>query len=368
MQTSFTERQLKDPDVSRSNEILRSCVHCGFCTATCPTYAVLGDELDSPRGRIYLMKDMLENDRDPDEKTVKHIDRCLSCLACMTTCPSGVHYMHLVDEARAYIERTYRRPWHERAIRQMLAMVLPYPGRFRLALTSGDRVRRGDTVGWLESPETYPDSLSLTAPTGGRILDLPHGPSGLVDGWVPLADVASSDTLRLVVPVPPDRYGDVREGTVLALASERADGSGRPARRIRVTGFLPPEEGDRQLRATARVPNPTGELTPGMRVPVALEPGDSLSGHWLPEPSVLYDRQRPDRTVAFLRRGDGYVQVPVEVGGRDGDSVFVTSGVERGDTVVAQGSYQLLYADFSFRGIGAEAGEMEEGEEDEGGS
>jgi len=134
MQTNFTEEQLKDPGVARANEILRSCVHCGFCTATCPTYQVLGDELDSPRGRIYLMKDMLENDRPADAKTVKHIDRCLSCLACMTTCPSGVHYMHLVDHARAHIEKTYKRPFFERVLRSTLAMILPYPGRFRLAL------------------------------------------------------------------------------------------------------------------------------------------------------------------------------------------------------------------------------------------
>ena len=104
MQTKFSEAQLRDPATARSNRILRTCVHCGFCTATCPTYVVLGDELDSPRGRIYLIKDMLETGRKPDAKTVTHIDRCLSCLACMTTCPSGVHYMHLVDHARAYIE------------------------------------------------------------------------------------------------------------------------------------------------------------------------------------------------------------------------------------------------------------------------
>ncbi|WP_172299460.1 glycolate oxidase subunit GlcF [Pseudoruegeria sp. HB172150] len=134
MQTNFTEAQLKDPGIARANEILRACVHCGFCTATCPTYQVLGDELDSPRGRIYLIKDMLENDRPADAKTVKHIDRCLSCLSCMTTCPSGVHYMHLVDHARAHIERTYRRPAAERALRWVLSRVLPYPGRFRLAL------------------------------------------------------------------------------------------------------------------------------------------------------------------------------------------------------------------------------------------
>ncbi len=134
MQTTFTEDQLKDPAIARSNQILRSCVHCGFCTATCPTYQVLGDELDSPRGRIYLIKDMLEAGRPADAKTVKHIDRCLSCLACMTTCPSGVHYMHLVDHARAHIEKTYTRPPMERLLRWTLARILPYPGRFRLAL------------------------------------------------------------------------------------------------------------------------------------------------------------------------------------------------------------------------------------------
>ncbi|AHM04004.1 Glycolate dehydrogenase, iron-sulfur subunit GlcF [Roseibacterium elongatum DSM 19469] len=141
MQTSFTPDQLKDAATARSNEILRTCVHCGFCTATCPTYQVLGDELDSPRGRIYLIKDMLESGRPADEKTVKHIDRCLSCLACMTTCPSGVHYMHLVDHAREYIEQTYKRPFSDRALRWILARILPYPGRFRLALW-GARIGR----------------------------------------------------------------------------------------------------------------------------------------------------------------------------------------------------------------------------------
>ncbi|HKL70131.1 glycolate oxidase subunit GlcF [Salibaculum sp.] len=141
MQTNFSAEQLQDPGTARANEILRACVHCGFCTATCPTYQVLGDELDSPRGRIYLMKDMLENERVPDEKTVTHIDRCLSCLACMTTCPSGVHYMHLVDHARDYIERHYDRPWSDRALRWILSKILPYPMRFRLALL-GARIGR----------------------------------------------------------------------------------------------------------------------------------------------------------------------------------------------------------------------------------
>jgi glycolate oxidase iron-sulfur subunit len=141
LQTHFTAEQLQDPGTARANQILRTCVHCGFCTATCPTYQVLGDELDSPRGRIYLIKDMLEAGRPADERTVRHIDRCLSCLACMTTCPSGVHYMHLVDHARAYIEKTYRRPLSERLLRWTLAKVLPHPTRFRLALL-GARIAR----------------------------------------------------------------------------------------------------------------------------------------------------------------------------------------------------------------------------------
>ena len=134
MQTNFSLAQLADPDIAESEKILRACVHCGFCTATCPTYVLLGDELDSPRGRIYLIKDMLENDRPASARLVKHIDRCLSCLSCMTTCPSGVHYMHLVDHARVRIEETYERPFLDRWFRAVLAFVLPYPGRFRLAL------------------------------------------------------------------------------------------------------------------------------------------------------------------------------------------------------------------------------------------
>lgn len=141
MQTSFTETQLSDPATARSNEILRSCVHCGFCTATCPTYMVLGDELDSPRGRIYLIKEMLESGRAPDARTVQHIDRCLGCLSCMTTCPSGVHYAHLLDHARDHIERNHRRRWDDRLLRWLLARLLPYPRRFRAALL-GARIAR----------------------------------------------------------------------------------------------------------------------------------------------------------------------------------------------------------------------------------
>jgi glycolate oxidase iron-sulfur subunit len=134
MQTAFTPEQLRDADTAEANRILRTCVHCGFCTATCPTFVLLGDELDSPRGRIYLIKDMLENGRPATDEIVPHIDRCLSCLSCMTTCPSGVHYMHLIDHARRHVEETCRRPFPERALRSVLALVLPRVRLFRLAL------------------------------------------------------------------------------------------------------------------------------------------------------------------------------------------------------------------------------------------
>ena len=134
MQTTFTEAQLGERNLKQANDILRTCVHCGFCLATCPTYVLLGDELDSPRGRIYLIKDLLESGKPATAKVTKHIDRCLSCLSCTTTCPSGVDYMHLVDDARVRIEKTFRRPIADRLVRQLLAVVLPSPLIFRLAL------------------------------------------------------------------------------------------------------------------------------------------------------------------------------------------------------------------------------------------
>jgi len=135
MQTNFSSTQLQNPEIAVANDILRTCVHCGFCTATCPTFVTLGDELDSPRGRIYLIKDMLENNRPAGAEEVLHIDRCLSCLSCMTTCPSGVNYMHLVDHARVHIENTYKRPLADRFLRDVLARILPYPKRMRAALS-----------------------------------------------------------------------------------------------------------------------------------------------------------------------------------------------------------------------------------------
>ena len=173
MQTSFTLAQLADPKIAEAESILRKCVHCGFCTATCPTYVTLGNELDSPRGRIYLIKDMLENGRAADKEIVTHIDRCLSCLACTTTCPSGVDYMHLIDHARVHIENTYKRPLIDRLIRQTLAFVLPYPARFRTALKLANLGR--PLAPWLEKVSAFkplgamlrlaPKSLPQTAQT-----------------------------------------------------------------------------------------------------------------------------------------------------------------------------------------------------------
>lgn len=137
MQTRFDVEALRDPGTASAERAIRSCVHCGFCNATCPTYGLLGDELDGPRGRIMLMKDMLENQRVPSAATVTHIDRCLSCLSCTSTCPSGVDYMHLVDHARAYIHRRHRRSWWDRMLRATLARLLPYPRRFAAALWLG---------------------------------------------------------------------------------------------------------------------------------------------------------------------------------------------------------------------------------------
>ncbi len=132
METHFSKEQLKDPDNKSSEKIFRKCVHCGFCNATCPTYNLLGDELDGPRGRIYLIKDMLEKNKPANEKIVKHIDRCLSCYSCMTTCPSGVNYMHLIDHGRSHIEKTYKRNFSDRLIRSFLSKTLSKSINFKI--------------------------------------------------------------------------------------------------------------------------------------------------------------------------------------------------------------------------------------------
>ena len=167
MQTNFTPEQLKDSAMAASEKILRTCVHCGFCTATCPTYLLLGDELDSPRGRIYLIKDMLENGKPATPEIVTHIDRCLSCLSCMTTCPSGVHYMHLVDHARAYIEQTHKRSLSDRIMRVMLAKILPYPSRFRLAL-AGAKIGK-----WVMTAARFTPSPARVAASAAHYIGRP---------------------------------------------------------------------------------------------------------------------------------------------------------------------------------------------------
>ena len=190
MQTRFSLAQLADPATAESNKILRACVHCGFCTATCPTYVLLGDELDSPRGRIYLIKDMLEQGRPATADVVKHVDRCLSCLSCMTTCPSGVHYMHLVDHARAHIEKTYRRPLRDRLMRWLLAAVLPYPERLRAALQLAPLAR--PFAGLLSAIGLTPLAAMLRlAPPAGSVAALRpqprvHPANGLRKGRVAL--------------------------------------------------------------------------------------------------------------------------------------------------------------------------------------
>jgi len=213
MQTNFTSEQLADPATASSNQVLRTCVHCGFCTATCPTFVLLGDELDSPRGRIYLIKDMLESGRPATEEVVRHVDRCLSCLACMTTCPSGVNYMHLVDHAREYIENTYTRPWHERMLRNVLQAVLPRPGLFRMAVLGARVARplrglipRGSTLGdrvhaMLDlAPPRLPPSSAMQAPQVHKAEGMRRGRVALLAGCAQtvLAPSINEATIRLL--------------------------------------------------------------------------------------------------------------------------------------------------------------------------
>jgi glycolate oxidase iron-sulfur subunit len=208
MQTSFTLAQLADPGLAQSEKILRACVHCGFCTATCPTYVLLGDELDSPRGRIYLIKDMLEHaDRPVADAHVRHVDRCLSCLSCMTTCPSGVHYMHLVDHARAWIEDRYARPWHDRVLRRLLGWLLPRPLWFRLALIAALPVRSlasllpGRLRAMLElAPARVPSAAAAERPQVFAAVGARRGRVALLAGCAQqvLAPAINEATIRLL--------------------------------------------------------------------------------------------------------------------------------------------------------------------------
>jgi glycolate oxidase iron-sulfur subunit len=220
MQTSFTLAQLADPNLAEAEKILRACVHCGFCTATCPTYVLDGNELDSPRGRIYLIKDMLEHDRPASAVVTEHVDRCLSCLACMTTCPSGVHYMHLVDHARAHIEQTYRRPLSDRVLRAILAKLMPYPQRFRLALWAACLAKPlaplAATLGFTRlaamlelSPRHAPhfpleaQTFPATAPRKGRVALLPGCVNDLLAPAINAAAIRVLTRHNIEVVLPP---------------------------------------------------------------------------------------------------------------------------------------------------------------------
>ena len=202
MKTAFTAERLEDPRIAEANQILRTCVHCGFCTATCPTYVLLGDELDSPRGRIYLIKGMLERNEPATPDVVKHIDRCLSCLSCMTTCPSGVHYMHLIDQARAHVEETYRRPFPDRLIRRVLGWVIPEPSRFRLALSLARLGRPFAPILLDRMTWSRPRAAMLrmapatTAPAGATISTGIHAAEGARKGRVALLKGCVQDVLQ----------------------------------------------------------------------------------------------------------------------------------------------------------------------------
>jgi glycolate oxidase iron-sulfur subunit len=211
VRTDFTAEQLADSDTAESEKVLRTCTHCGFCTATCPTYVLLGDELDSPRGRIYLIKEMLADVSKVTADTVKHIDRCLSCLACMTTCPSGVNYMHLVDHARRWIEQNHRRPWSERALRWVLGTVLTRPLLFRLALRGAAVVRPFANLLPGRLPNLFalaPATRPAASPTDGQQIFPAKGTQrmrvALLQGCVQrvLAPEINEATIRLLT-----RYG-----------------------------------------------------------------------------------------------------------------------------------------------------------------
>ncbi|BDA82785.1 glycolate oxidase iron-sulfur subunit [Aureimonas sp. SA4125] len=271
MQTTFTPAQLADPAVAESEGIIRKCVHCGFCTATCPTYVTLGNELDSPRGRIYLIKDMLENDRPADEKVVKHIDRCLSCLACMTTCPSGVNYMHLVDHARSHIEKTYDRPFIDRMIRLVLAKTLPYPQRFRASLVLARLAR-------------------------------PLAP--LLDAVGPLKPLAAM--LRLA----PARFPASVQGLMTQVPAPRGPAAGRAQRVAILSGcaqsVLDPGINQATMRLLAR-----------LGIAVAPTPGEGCCG------ALVHHMGRENEALDFARRNvDAWMWV-AETGGLD--AILVTT-------------------------------------------
>jgi glycolate oxidase iron-sulfur subunit len=291
MQTNFSLAQLADPHMRESEKILRSCVHCGFCTATCPTYLLLGDELDSPRGRIYLIKDMLENGKPATQEVVKHIDRCLSCLSCMTTCPSGVHYMHLVDHARTYIEKTYVRDWRDRLVRALLVHVLPYRARFRLALIGASIVQR---------------LLAIHA-TAHRLVRLP--PSR--DPHTPPREMTRTGVLRrmgAMIALAPQRLPSGSDNANAAVVSTNTDIRGK--RVALLTGcaqaVLAPSINAATIRFLAR-----------NHVEVVLPKGEGCCG------ALVHHMGRDDEALAFARRNIDVWTREIDNGGLD--AILITA-------------------------------------------
>jgi glycolate oxidase iron-sulfur subunit len=209
MQTAFTPDQLADPEFAASHAAIRKCVHCGFCLATCPTYVLLGDERDSPRGRIELIKAMLEDGGAPSKETVTHIDRCLSCLACKTTCPSGVDYAQLIDHGRAHIEATFRRPWPERLVRALIPAILTRQARLRAALALGRLARP------LEPALTALKLTSLAALL--RLVPKP-APSSSVRASYPAGGKARGRVALLQGCVEPAMAPSIREAAIRLLS------------------------------------------------------------------------------------------------------------------------------------------------------
>jgi glycolate oxidase iron-sulfur subunit len=259
MQTHFSERQLSDPATAACESVIRKCVHCGFCLATCPTYVLLGDERDSPRGRIYLMKQMLETESAPTAAVVKHVDRCLSCLSCMTTCPSGVHYMHLVDHARAYIEARYRRPLPERLLRALVARTLPYPARFRFALK---------LAGWVQPLARLANRFDALKPVAA-MLSLAKRPTTTTQGPMgraspaPHSDGAAASS------------GLSAQTTAASLSTFPRAHGGRVVLATPPSSTAPVAHGDRAVLATP--PSSTSPGAHGDRVVLSTTPSSSTS-------------------------------------------------------------------------------------------
>lgn len=244
MQTNFSAAQLADPEIARADAILRACVHCGFCTATCPTYVLTGNELDSPRGRIYLIKSMLEDDGQAGPAVVEHLDRCLTCLSCVTTCPADVDYGGLADLARRRIEDRRSRPAGERLLRWCLGAVLSRPALFRLGLILARIVSpvswllRGpmrDAVELAARQKAEPSSLSggvllpAEGPTRKRVALLAGCVQSVLGGHINDATVRLLTRLGCEVAVPPNA------GCCGALAKQLGDRSseiGRAKRNI----------------------------------------------------------------------------------------------------------------------------------------